>query len=660
MRGAFLFLQSDVADFAAYRATLAEATRRTGDTSAARAIFDRYLKRLEQRTAYVTNALRTAKFDFIGHDIYSLDRENAPRPRDLAAARELWRQQLRAEYLQEKLGDKKPEEIVKSLTRRETQLLQNMKDLSQDDVLEIYLNALAHIYDPHSDYFGREQMDSFTIAMNLSLCGIGATLQSEDGTCKIVELVPGGPAARSRLLKPGDRIVAVAQAGKGPVDIVNMPLSHAVELIRGPKGSIVHLTVIPSGASDNSIQKSITLVRDEVKLEDEQAKARIVDLPAAGGRTTRLGVIDLPSFYGDMAGTDGEKPRSASADVKKLVVKLKEENVRGIVLDLRRNGGGSLREAINLTGLFIPGGPVVQTRGPDGNIDIGSSPDSGALYKGPLVVLTSRFSASASEIFAGALKDYGRAVIVGDSKTFGKGTVQTILPLAPIMDQNEMGHAYDPGALKVTIRKFYRPSGASTQLKGVASDIVLPSVTDLSDVNESALKNPLPWDIVPEADFERLNEVQPYIATLRAESASRTAAEKDFAFLRDDLAQLKKSQATKSVSLNEANRRHEMAQAQATQSEYDKAVLALGSTRPVTYEITLKNASLPGLPPPSASTNSVATAQTGKTAAKENKLDMDGADRSPSQDIIMTETEHILADYAALLGHKTEIVVGLR
>jgi carboxyl-terminal processing protease len=267
-----------------------------------------------------------------------------------------------------------------------------------------------------------------------------------------------------------------------------MPLSRAIELIRGKKGTIVDLTIVPSDPGRGTAPKTVRIKRDEVKLEQQEAKARIVDLPDANGRTTRLGVIDLPSFY---EGNDGAH-RSATADVARLLRKLKAEEVRGVVLDLRRNGGGSLEEAINLTGLFIRRGPVVQTRDPAGDLDIGTDNDAAELYTGPLVVLTSRLSASASEILAGALQDYGRALIVGDTSTFGKGTVQTILPLAPILKQNGLASPDNAGALKVTIRKFYRPSGASTQLRGVQADIVVPSTTDLSEIGESAMKDPLP------------------------------------------------------------------------------------------------------------------------------------------------------------------------
>ncbi len=276
-----LFLQSDAQEFDAFRPRLAEMTRREGDITPEHAIFQRYLERLDQRVVYVTNLLHSAKFDFTARETYSFDREKAPRPLNLDAARQLWRQNLRSEYLQEKLAGKKPDDIVMALAGRYNRVLQTMRKFTPEKMLEVYLNALVHVYDPHSDYLGRAQMDDFSIAMNLSLFGVGATLQADDGYCKITELVPGGPAARSGLLKPGDRIVAVRQADKKPVDIVDMPLPDAVKLIRGPKGTRVRLTLIPASAADDSARKTITLVRQEVRLKDQEAKARIVDLPVA-------------------------------------------------------------------------------------------------------------------------------------------------------------------------------------------------------------------------------------------------------------------------------------------------------------------------------------------------------------------------------------------
>jgi carboxyl-terminal processing protease len=588
-----LLLQTDVAEFMSQRAALAEATRGVGSTDVAQAIFKRYLERLGQRVSYGAKLLKTGSFDFTGHDAYVFDRQHAERPRDLTAAEGLWKQQIRAEYLQEKLADKKPEQVVKTLLQRGEQELRTMRALQGDEVLEIYLDALAHVYDPHSDYLGHEQMESLSIAMNLSLVGIGATLEMKDGYCTVRALSAGGPAAKGGVLKLGDRIVAVAQAGKEPVDIANMPISRAVELIRGAKGSTVTLRVLPMDAPEGSLLKTETLVRDEIKLEDQEAKATLVELPTGNGAPTRLGVIDLPSFYADMGEHPGASHRSATTDVARLLEKLKMEHVQGLVLDLRRNGGGSLAEAISLTGLFIRKGPVVQTRNQAGDIEVGADTDPRVQYDGPLVLLTSRFSASASEILAGALQDYGRALIVGDATTFGKGTVQNMLPLARIMDKMHLDHAYDPGAVKITTSKFYRPSGASTQLRGVASDIVLPSVSDFSEVGESALEDPLPWDTVPMAAYAPLNRVAPYVATLREDSERRVLADKGFRYVEDDIARLKRNLSTKSVSLNDAERRQELEEIKARRAERQKDEKTVEATRPTRYAITLENVASP-------------------------------------------------------------------
>lgn len=638
-----LFLQSDVEAFAPYRATLAQATRE-GNTHAGQVIWARYLQRVRERTAYVHRALATGSFDFTGHDTYSFDREHAERPRDAAAAQRLWQQQLRAEYLDEKLRDVPPEQIARKLSRRYAQQLRTAEQTGRDDVLEMYLNALADVYDPHSDYVGQEQMKSLQTAMNLSLFGIGASLQAVDGYCTIREVLPGGPAARGGALKPGDRIIAVAQGGKEPVDIVELPLAQAVELIRGPKGSKVSLTVIPKGSPDASRPHLVTLVRDEIQLEDQRAKAQILELPNAQGAPLRLGVIDLPTFYAGM-GEQGEPGPSVTADVALLLRKLKAEHVQGVIVDLRRNGGGSLKEAISLTGLFIPEGPVVQTKGPAGDVVVESDPDPTELYSGPLIVLTSRFSASASEILAGALKDYGRALVVGDSSTFGKGTVQSIMPLAPVMDRSKMAHSYDPGALKVTIRKFYRPSGSSTQLRGVASDIVLPSTTDFSDINESALDNPLPWDAVPAAAYQRASRVQAHLDRLRERSARRVATDPEFIHQAKDVARLRENLEKKAVSLNEAERRQEVLQIKAQQSERERQRAARPDERPISYEITVENAASPGLPKPLATTERERPPGPAPASLARGKPESPEDDSASERDIVLDETVRILTDY---------------
>jgi carboxyl-terminal processing protease len=645
-----LFLQPDVQKFDLFHPHLSDLIRSQGDLVPERAIFQCYLDRLGQRVTYVTNLLHDEKFNFTGHDTYSFDRETAPRPENLEAAHQLWREGLRSEYLQEKLAGKKDAEIVTALTTRYRRLFDSMKRLTPEEVLEVYLNALAHVYDPHSDYFGPAQLDDFSITMNLSLFGIGATLQSDDGYCKIFDLVPGGPAARSGLLKPGDRIVAVAQGNQKPVDIVDMPLSDAVKLIRGPKGTQVNLTLIPASATDESARKTISLVRDEVKLEDEQAKASIVDLPQKGGSALRMGVIDLPSFYrsSDDDGTH-PTPRSATADVEKLINKLKAEHIQGLILDLRHNGGGSLEEAITLTSLFTGDGPVVQTRELDGHTDVEADSDASQVYSGPLIVLTSRFSASASEILAGALQDYGRALIVGDKSTFGKGTVQSVISLASLMDENRLAHSSDPGALKVTIRKFYRPSGASTQLKGVEADIVLPSLSGATDVGEAELKDPLPWDSISPSQFTREDDVSPFVHQLQVLSAERIAKDKDFSYLREDIAELKKNLATKTDDLNEADRRQEKAVAEAREKSRDEERAARKEIQPVIYDITVQNADAPGLPAPVKAAPPVAKASSAHAG--------DDIPEVTPGDPDLRESERIMADYVGLIHRHPSVAM---
>ncbi len=639
-----IFLSSDLDEFAQSRPTLAEATRTRGDSSLAHAIFKRFLERLDQRVAYVADLLKNEKFDFKAEEVFAYDRKNAPRPGDLKAAQELWRQQLRYEYLQEKLAGKKEPEIVKTLGRRSARTAETMRKSNGKAVLEFYLEALAQVYDPHSDYMGAEQLKSFQIGMNLSLIGIGATLQSQDGYCKIMELVPGGPAARSGMLKNGDRIVGVAQKqGDDFTDLVDLPLSQAVDLIRGKKGSSVFLNIIPANSTDDSARKTVTIVREEIKLEDQQAKAQIIDLPS-GDQTQRVGVIDLTAFY---AGEGNEKsgPTSATDDVSKIIEKLKKEKVTGIILDLRRNGGGSLQEAISLAGLFIPSGPMVQTRDLEGHLEIGRDYDSEVAYDGPLVVLTSRFSASASEIVAGALQDYGRALVVGDTSTFGKGTVQTIVPLSRVMQDQGLVPSSDPGALKVTISKFYRPSGKSTQLEGVKADIVLPSLTDLPEIGESDLGNPLPWDTIASTKFTESNVVKSSLETLRTRSSQRIAKNPDFDELKTDIERLRKTREEKSVSLNEERRQKEKADLAARVKASKEARQARGIKPPPAYEVTLKNVSRPGLGERVVQKPPIAEAEDGAETPTETSA-------APADDIVLHEAQNILVDYAALLNGK--------
>jgi carboxyl-terminal processing protease len=616
-----LFFQSDLDEFAGFRPGLAEKMVMEGETRPAHLIYTRYLKRLVQQADFAAQLLQDEKFDYTGHDLWQVDRHDAAPPRDLAAAQALWREELREDYLLEKLAGTPIVKIAPALARRYQLRLQTMGQLNPRAVLGIYLDALARAYDPHSDYLGHSEGENFNIQMNLSLFGIGGSLKLKGGYSVISDLVPGGPAASSGLLKPGDRIVAVAQGVSEPVDIMGMPSSQVVELIRGPKGSTVRLTIIPAGAGDPTRQ-IVSLVRDEIKLADAHAKAAIIDLPQTGGPALRFGVVDLPIFYGK----GDEKGDGASADTARLIKKLKQEGVLGLILDLRRNGGGSMEEAIRLTGLFIPSGPVLQTRDAEDNVEVALSPETNALFNGPLVVLTSRLSASASEIMAGALQDYGRALIVGDSSTFGKGTVQTIVPL------REFLHQRGQGAVHVTIGKFYRPSGASTQLKGVVPDIILPSETDLPDIGESKLPNALPWDILPPTAYAKFDLVRPVLGALREKSGARVAADPGFRLVLEAQAMAEKDEEAKTLSLNEAERRLVKAQADEIGAEMMKVVLANAARTSPAYYVTLAEVDSPGLPPART------TARTPAEVAKTGEI-------NPEEDIELREAQNILADY---------------
>ncbi len=630
-----LFLKSDVIEFKGSLPTLARTTREKGDYSPAHTIFDRFLKRLNERAAYVKNLLETEKFDFSKDETYTYDREKAERPATLDEAKKIWHQQIRSEYLQAKLGDEKDAEIKKSLTRRINRVQDSMKKLTKEEVLEIYLDALTQVYDPHSDYMSAKQLKEFQNDMNLSLIGIGASLGVTKGYCTIKELIAGGPAERSGLIKPGDRIVGVGQNPEEEyTDIIDYPLNKAVQLIRGKKNSVVYLEIIPADA-DDSVRKKIKIAREEIKVEDQQAKAQVVDL-TAGDKTHRIGTIELPTFYaGDGDGKNG--PTSATADVYQLINKLKQENVTGIILDLRRNGGGSLQEAIDLTGLFIPSGAVVQTKTPEGRIKVDRDKDDKVAYDGPLVVLTSRFSASASEIVAGALQDYGRAVVVGDKSTFGKGTVQTIVQLGQIMQSNGVIPNSDPGALKLTISKFYRPSGKSTQLEGVKTDIVIPSITDLPDIGESALEGPLPWDTIPAAKFEAADQVTQSLETLRTRSNERIVKNQDFTQLKQEIERFQKLRDEKTVSLNEAKRKAEKQELKARSKKLKQERLARANKAPTPFEVTFKNINKPGL------TDLLKPKKTFTTPKDEED---DGLPEEDPMDLVLLEAQNILIDYS--------------
>jgi carboxyl-terminal processing protease len=673
------FLQSDIDSFSHWRTNLDRLTLGggTADLTPAFEIYQRYIERLQQHDEYVNELLKEDKFKFTGNDRIMIDRRHAPYPKDLDEAKELWRQQLRQQYLQEKLNaefDTTNSDAIRQLTK--TNITEIADTLARHyrwnfhmatnwdgtDVLQAYLEALAHAYDPHSDYLNNEHAQDFSINMSLSLYGIGAQLIEDDGYCTVSKVLTNGPASKSGQISEKDRIVAVAQGNQPPADVVEMELGRVVQMIRGPKGTQVKLTLSPAG--DRSARRIVTLTRDEVKLDDSEheASAKLIEMPDGHGGTNRIGVIDLPSFYAtiDLPGNANHASKSTTADVTKLIKKLKQEKVAGIILDLRSNPGGSLEEAIKFTGLFIKDGPVVLARDPNGQVTVDSDTDSSMLYDGPLAVMINRFSASAAEIAAAALQDYGRAIIVGDISTHGKGTVQNLNPLKPFVWPVNGSTASDPGTVKITIRKFYRVSGASTQLKGVVPDIILPDIWNYSDdIGESALENPLPWDTIPKETYDKLNLtynklnlVGPYLPKLQEESNARIATNQDFIYIQQDIEQLKKLQADKTMSLNEREQIKDRQTNLARQKTRDKEREARKYPGITVYEITVENAEKPGLPEPLGSTPLTDANKTTAADQSSQTVPATAIDKKlvPGVDPMLMETENILEDYISAMN----------
>ncbi len=560
-----------------------------GNLKPAYEIYDLYAKRVDERVAKVKDLLKQP-IDFKGDAKIELSRQKSPWPKDEAEADQLWRGRINSELLQEHLSEHPIEPGPQLVARRYDRLARNVHEQDKDEQMKLFLDALAQTYDPHSEYLSKADMKNFSINMGLSLVGIGAMLRSEDGYAKIESLVPGGPAQVDGRLKVGDRITAVAQAQADFVDVREMRLDKVVEMIRGKKGTRVRLLVVPSDATDPSRRKNVELVRDEIKLKDQEARADIIIRKDENGNPIKLGWLTLPSFYADM----DRHQKSTTRDVLALLKRLKKENIAGLVIDLRRNGGGSLEEALSLTGLFLKSGPIVQTKDYNGSIRISPDPVSMA-YSGPLVVLTSRQSASASEIFAAALQDYGRAVVVGDKNTFGKGTVQTILPIGRFASL--LGSRSDEdGALKLTIQKFYRVAGGSTQLHGVASDIVLPSLSDLPEFGEGALKNALPYDEVPKAKYTKWSDTHSlFVDQLKRRSEERVKNDPEFHYVMEDIGRLRHKLDENRISLNEDLRKKELADDKLRKEMRSKERLVRNQEEPRIYRLTLDTVDKPNL-----------------------------------------------------------------
>jgi carboxyl-terminal processing protease len=628
-----------------------------GNLKPAYEIYDLYQKRIDDRVAKIKELLKQP-MEFKTNETIDLNRQKAPWPKDEAEADDLWRGRIENEVLQEKLSEHPIEPGPQLVSRRYDRLARNVHEEDRDEQVKLFLDALAQSYDPHSEYLSKTDMKNFSINMGLSLVGIGAMLRSEDGYAKIESLVVGGPAQSDGRLKVGDRITAVAQGQTDFVDVRDMRLDKVVEMIRGKKGTHVRLLVIPVNAADPSQRKNVELVRDEIKLKDQEARADIIIKKDENGNQVKLGWITLPSFYADM----DRHAKSTTRDVAALLKRLKKENIAGLVIDLRRNGGGSLEEAIGLTHLFLKGGPIVQTKGSNGYVSVSTEPNPGLAYAGPMVVLTSRQSASASEIFAAALQDYGRAVIVGDKNTFGKGTVQTILPIGRFTSL--LGsRSDDDGALKLTIQKFYRVAGGSTQLHGVASDIVLPSLTDEPELSEGALKNCLTYDEVPKARYTKWADSHSlFIDELRRRSAERVQQNPEFHYVMEDMEQLRQKLDQNRISLNEDVRRKELQEDKTRKEVRTKERLARNEEEPRVYRLTLDTVDKPNLqlimyPGKIASAKKAGTAKVAPEAAPDDDSDAIGGDddtKEPTIDPERDEALNILNDLVTLShGPKT-------
>jgi carboxyl-terminal processing protease len=623
-------------------------------------IFRVYEQRTTARIAWILEELKK-DFDLTTNDTYLIDRSKSNWPATPEEADALWRKRLTFELIQELL-EKKPatpvaattppsapdapattptpapesqstpavvptpapapaatiattdqpaaesapaatlsiDEAKQNIRKRYERRLKTLTDFENHEIGEVFLSAITRLYDPHSTYFSAATFEDFGIQMRLQLVGIGALLGIEDDVCVIKELITGGPADLGKQLRPNDKIVAVAQGSSEPVEITGMKLRKIVDMIRGKKGTTVRLIIKPAAATDPSERSQVVIVRDVVNLNSARARASIYEVPGASGQTIPIGVITLPAFYGPDGGSDGADKASATRDVAQLIVQLEQANVQGLVLDLRQNGGGLLSEAIDLTGLFIKKGPVVQVKNFYGELKIDNDEDARIAYAGPLAVLVSKFSASASEIVAGALQNYGRAIIIGDSSTHGKGSVQHLIEMKnaapPMMLSRPSGKA---GAAKITIQKFYLPDGHSTQLKGVVPDIVLPSIEDLLPVGEKELTRALVWDEIDPCSFEGKPLSPQVVSPLLAASSERQKTLEEFSYLQKNIDWFKTKQDQKEISINLEERRQQreadtafrkLMRAEKTrlsQGEYASREFTLGPPKPPTIKAEL-------------------------------------------------------------------------
>jgi len=605
------FLASDIAEFDKWRFQFDDFLK-SGDLQPGFTIYKRYLDRIKSRLDFALAQLNKGvdKIDLNTQETLLVDRKDAPWPKNESELDDLWRKRVKDEVLRLKIAGKDPAKIQETLTKRYKNQLARLGQTRSEDIFQAYLNTFAMSYDPHTNYLSPDSAENFDINMSLSLEGIGAVLQSDNDNVKIVRLVPAGPAAKTKQVATADKIIGVAQGDKEMVDVIGWRLDEVVKLIRGPKGSVVRLEIIPaSNAPNDQTTKIVAITREAVKLEEQAAKKSVLHLNQ-DGKDYKLGVIEIPAFYLDFKAYRAGDPqyKSTTRDVKKLLTELQSEKVDGVVIDLRNNGGGSLQEATELTSLFIDKGPTVLVRNADGKVDVLEDENSGAFYKGPMALLVNRLSASASEIFAGAMQDYHRALIIG-GQTFGKGTVQTIQPL-------------NHGELKLTLAKFYRVSGQSTQHQGVLPDIAYPSIIDTKEIGESALPEAMTYDTIKPAIKPAVDPFKPFLAQLQSRHDVRSAKDAEFVFVEQKLALAKKLMSEKTVSLNESERRAEHADVESKQLVMENVRRKAKGEEPL------------------------------KELKKEDEdaLPVDDDKTKPEDDAYLAETGRILLDYLSLSG----------
>lgn len=553
------FLQEDISEFKQWETKLDDMLKE-GDLSAGFNIYNRYYKRaLDRLQSNIALLESDFQFDLTQDEYLPYDVEGNEWPITIEDADDYWRKRIKEAYLRLRLNDKEPEAARELLIKRYTNLKKQLAQRDSEDIFQVYMNALTGLYDPHTSYMSPRSKENFQIALSLSLTGIGAVLQLEDEHTQIVSVVPGGPADKQGILQAGDKIVSVGQDKDEMVDVIGWRLDDVVKLIRGEKDSTVRLEIIPSTGELAGNNREISIIRDKIQLEEQAAKAQVIEVNNDRG-IYRVGVIEVPTFYLDVEAYYNRDPdfKSTTKDVMRLLGELREQKVDGIILDLRNNGGGFLQEATTLTDLFIDPGPIVQVRNSDQYISRNYRSRSEAYYRGPFMVLINRLSASASEIFAGAIQDYGRGLVVG-GQSFGKGTVQVQLPL-------------QEGEIKLTESKFYRVSGESTQHMGVVPDIKLPSLYDIEKVGESSEDNALPWDKIPPVPHRHYTLSPAPLDTLMGRHQQRLESDPDLIYLSNELELVSERRKIKQLSLNEENRRRET-------KEYDNKLLSMENKR---------------------------------------------------------------------------------